>query len=211
MTREVDVGAPLPGSRLSTRLAHLQEAASRTSAALPERTVQVTRIDAVAGGAGRSARPDSPARRAVSSPGRCRSCPDRARLRGWSLGRRRSSSPVRTRQRQAAVRTACICSSVRRRSPYFQADQTVLFAPDGSVQKAVGSVASVPPGDLSDQPAIPADQALRQALSFLQTEGENGASDPYGQPLPDGSRHLTCTSPLLGSESNDRHSTIRNA
>ena len=183
MAHEMDLRSPLPDSRVGERLAELQGAALTTANLAAGETVHVTRVDVMTGGAS-----------VVTASGFSRddgAFTSRALLflssvrdaLGLEPGQPAefvaNPYPVATSSGAHAVYAQQLHEAV----PIFQATQTVLFGPDGAVQKTTGSVASVPPGGTPARAALSATDAVTSALSRFQSSPDGIAVDPFGQPL----------------------------
>ena len=68
--------------------------------------------------------------------------------------------------------------------PIFQASQTVVFSPDGAVQKTTGTVVAVPPEDIPTTPGLTAQEAVLRALNFL-AEQVASTPDSFGNVFDD--------------------------
>jgi extracellular elastinolytic metalloproteinase len=182
--REIDLRTALPADRLAARTAALRDAAAAMSAGLTGgATVLVHRVDIMTGGAAdvrvSGFAPDTGAfvSRALSFLATTGAA--FGLLPGQAPEFVANPHPVTTNSGARSVYVQQQAQSV----PIFQAGQTVVFGPDGAVQKSVGTAVTVAPDDSQVNPALAADQAVLAALRFLVENPGDPAVDGFGSVL----------------------------
>jgi extracellular elastinolytic metalloproteinase len=183
VTREFDARTALSQSRIDARAAELSLRAEAVSSALPGgATIHVSRVDVLTGSAAATdasgfapTEPGSFVDSAVDFLGKA------STAIGLEPGQRpdfvANPVPVETSSGATSVYAQQVFSAI----PIFQANQTVIFAPDRRLQKSTGVAVGIPPGAAPPvAPDVTVEAAVLAGARHLADNPPDEGPDEFG-------------------------------